>query len=136
MTKKNIIILEKTELSLSKVHDSAYQVTDIIEWRMKFFGIEDLIRIPKGFITDGASSPRFSYSFFPPFTGRHVEASVLHDFLYSSKSGFRFSRFFSDAIFKEALIYSGVGRVKAGFMFAAVRCFGQYAWELKKIYGS
>lgn len=39
--------------------------------------------IPRGFLTDGASVPRFLWPILPPF-GPYNKASLLHDYLYKT----------------------------------------------------
>ena len=43
--------------------------------------VQRIIRIPVGFITDFASTPRLLWVFLPP-TGRWSKAAVVHDMLY------------------------------------------------------
>lgn len=84
------------------------------------------ITVPKGFVTDLASVPRFLWWFIPPF-GTHASASVLHDYLY--RSGNYTDRKEADAIFHEAMIVSDTPRVRARLMWLAVRVFGWFAWR-------
>lgn len=41
------------------------------------------IRVPKGFITDGASVPKMFWNLLPPW-GEYGQAAVLHDYLLES----------------------------------------------------
>lgn len=48
-------------------------------------GDEHLLKIPKGFKTDLASSPRWSWIYTPP-VGKYVVAAIVHDWLCTKKS--------------------------------------------------
>jgi hypothetical protein len=88
-------------------------------------GKKDFIIVPKGFITDFASSPRILWSIFPPF-GRYTKASVLHDFLYSIR--FRNNRKLCDDIFLEAMQVLKVDIVTRTLFYVSVRLFGAKHW--------
>ena len=83
------------------------------------FGSEQspfVIHVPKGFVTDFASTPFFIWK-----TGLFSKAAVVHDYLYQSKL---VSRAIADLVFKEAMIVLGVHPMKAQVFYLAVRCFG------------
>lgn len=76
----------------------------------------------KGDEIDGASIPRFFWRIIgPPLRGKYRKASVFHDVACSKK--LHNTKMASD-MFYDAMIESGVGRVKAGFMYLAVYYFG------------
>ena len=81
--------------------------------------------IPKGFITDFASTPRILYPIIPPI-GIYNKACIIHDYLYQEKI---FSRKNCDLIFLQAMKILDVPKWKRNLMFAVVRLFG------KKYYG-
>lgn len=99
--------------------------------------------VPKGFITDFASVPRWAWSIITP-TGLHQDAAVLHDYLYQYEGRprtedvtltelerpwpCRFTRVECDNIFYEAMRELGVGWFKAWAMAKAVNIFGGFAW--------
>lgn len=83
------------------------------------------IRVPKGFKTNFASSPRFMWWLIPPM-GRYGKAAVIHDYLYATK---RFSKRVADAIFSEAMGVLKVPYWKRLVMFKAVVYFGKKAWD-------
>ena len=81
--------------------------------------------IPKGFISDGASIPRFLWStigspFHPPF----IPAALYHDYLLSLPRGLLWDKKKIDREFHRLLIANGVSRFRAGLMYQAVRVFG------------
>lgn len=85
-----------------------------------------LFIVPEGFITDFASVPRVFWTLLPPATGRHREAAVLHDYLYTIKST---SRKFADNIFLDAMIGAKVPAWKRQLIYWAVRFGGGSYWK-------
>lgn len=78
------------------------------------------IKIKKGFVSDLASIPRIMWVIFPPF-GRYTEASVVHDYLYSTSE---MKRKQCDNVFFALMIENNVNYVTAKIMYYAVRLFG------------
>ena len=89
------------------------------------------IIVPKGFVTDGASVPRFFWRAIPPY-GRHFNAAVVHDYLYRHHEH-GMTRDECDIIFLEIMLRDGVppGRINA--MYRAVRAFGRRSWQDGKL---
>lgn len=77
------------------------------------------VTIPKGFVTNFASTPRFLWSIFPP-RGRYSRAAILHDFLYRNM----FDRFLADAMFRASMKELKVPWWRRVTMYYAVRLLG------------
>lgn len=77
--------------------------------------------VPKGTKTDGASVPRWAWSVFPPFAGKHLKAAVVHDYYCQVKNKPWQA---VHRVFYDALRTAGVGWVSAKTMYAAVYRFG------------
>lgn len=92
--------------------------------------LERAVVVPRGFVTDFASIPRFLWRVLPP-TGKYGKAAVIHDFLYRTEAGA--TRAQADAVFLEAMSDLGVGFLKRYAMYLAVRLFGSRAY-LKRIH--
>ncbi len=93
-----------------------------------------VIKVPKGFISDGASIPRPFWTIFSPFNGDYFEAALVHDFLYSRASDYDYSfitRAEADEIFKEAMFNLGVGWFTRGTIYSAVRLGGWASYKNK-----
>ncbi len=100
------------------------------------------IRVPAGFVTDFASSPRFFWPIVSPW-GKWGKAAILHDWLYSKK-GQRVvdlrghglvsipRRKLADGIFLEAMEVLGVKPWRRNLMYWGVRAFGWLAWRKKR----
>jgi hypothetical protein len=84
-----------------------------------------LIKVPKGFTTDFASTPSFLWWWLPPI-GKYTKAAVLHDYLYQTHEC---TRQFADRVFEEAMIVFNTPVWKARLMYYAIRLFGWLAWK-------
>ncbi len=82
--------------------------------------------VRSSFMTDGASVPRFAWSYMSPFAGVHVPAVILHDALYATHFE---DRKFCDKILREALESLGVRKSKAWLVYQSVRAGGAWAWK-------
>ncbi len=87
------------------------------------------VTVPAGMLTDLASVP----SLFRGIVGRtgpHLEASIVHDFLYvawqdTNRGATEPDRLFADSVFDAGMIVSGVDSRERRLIHAAVR---QYGW--------
>ncbi|WP_434052606.1 MAG: DUF1353 domain-containing protein [Roseibium sp.] len=77
--------------------------------------------VPAGMKTDGASVPRVAWSLFPPFAGKYLKAAVVHD-RYCDTMQETWQR--THRVFFDAMLTSGVDKLSAKTMYAAVRLFG------------
>lgn len=82
------------------------------------------IRVPKGYVTNGASIPKVLRNLISP-TGSLFRAAVMHDYLYSTKC---FSRKKSDGKFRKAIEATTGNWFLAHIAWMAVRAGGQKAW--------
>lgn len=81
-----------------------------------------LWKVPKGTIVNGASIPRFLWSFIgSPFGDKYRKASVIHDYYCETRSR-DWKRVHK--VFYEAMLDSGVDPSKAWLMYQAVERFG------------
>lgn len=89
----------------------------------------EMITVPIGAKTDGASIPREAWSLLPPF-GRYWLAAVVHDHLYRDTQR---SRFECDLILWEAMLALGVPELTAKTIYNAVAEFGSAAFLADRI---
>ena len=87
--------------------------------------IAGMITVPKGFITDFASTPSLFWTTFPPW-GRYGPGSVIHDWLYWMQM---FDRHTADCVLYEAMIVCKTDQVIANLIYDMLRQFGQAAWD-------
>ena len=88
-----------------------------------------VIVVPTGFITDLASVPRVPIAYMLA-GGTSNEASVVHDYLYTSHI---VDRQTADAVLREASAVTGVPAWRRAIMWASVRAFGGSHWDEKPI---
>lgn len=106
-----------------------YRTTVDFEYHVGSEDSSEIIAIPKGFITDGASIPKFAWSILGGPLGKYAPAAVVHDYLYQKQI---YTRSKSDVIFLEAMQVLGVGWLKRRTMWLAVRIFGWICWRNRK----
>lgn len=78
--------------------------------------------VPKGFVTDGVSTP-YLLSFIVSPTGKAMKSAILHDYLLSMTDKGE-SRIGCDKAFYDALIDDGISKWRAKIMYYAVRLYG------------
>jgi hypothetical protein len=86
------------------------------------------IIIPKGYVTDMASIPRFFWVIWPPHSVQYRIASLVHDYLYIEPTIVT-SRKFADAEFKRILIHYKTNIITANIFYLFIRLFGWYNWN-------
>jgi hypothetical protein len=85
---------------------------------------------PQGYVTDFASIPKLAQGFISPF-GKHAEAAVIHDWLYTlGKPGDGHGRRRADKTFRIALRLLDVGFFTRWLMYLAVRTGGGRGYGL------
>jgi hypothetical protein len=75
--------------------------------------------VPKGFVFDGASTPRFLWPIIPPYK-RTKKGACLHDYLCRIAEC-PSDRLAADRLFKEVLIDCGVMKHRADLAYLGVR---------------
>lgn len=90
----------------------------------------DIIKVPVGFVTDGASIPKFAYSLIGShWSGEYARACVPHDWCYFKQL---YSRKKCDKLFLEAMLILKVPFWKRWIMYYAVRLVGWIRWNKYK----
>ena len=79
-----------------------------------------VIKVPKGYVTDGASIPKFFHRIFHPFATESYWASMVHDYIYSDLY-YKFSKEFADNLFKEMINRDGGSWLMVNGFYRAVR---------------
>ena len=100
----------------------------------------DTITVPRGFVTDLASIPRFVWTLLPP-DGPWVKGAVIHDFLYATRGTSQwkrqppgntraqpYTRAEADWILRDALKNRGVDLLRRNVIWLAVRFGGGRGW--------
>lgn len=109
---------------------------DVSKWKLhkKYESYNGHYIAPKGFITDGASIPRFFLRIFSP-TGRYFGAAIVHDYILKNpplyleeNSEDHWSH--ANNEFKAELKALGITRWRIVFLVSSVRVWG---WIKSKI---
>ena len=83
---------------------------------------KEKIKIPEGFIWDGASLPRAVWSIIgSPFVGKYQKASLIHDYMCNNKSEYTLK--YANKVFYTTMIAYGVNKSKAKIMTTCVNLF-------------
>ena len=105
ITFSNFNLLEDLEISCLKPLQFKLKKSLLVKTDEEFIYKKE-IYIPKGFITDGMSIPKWLQPFIgEPFEGNTLRAAIVHDYLCNSKSE---SQAFTHGIFREILKLDGV----------------------------
>ncbi|MEQ9406890.1 MAG: DUF1353 domain-containing protein [Fuerstiella sp.] len=95
-------------------------------------GVEFRVIVPEGFVSDGASIPRWLWPVLgPPVGNRHLIPAIVHDWLCVRGETYH-ERVLSDAVFFKLLAEYEVPRWKRTVMYLAVRCYGRFVWRARR----
>ena len=113
------------DLTITRIGKKRWCVSRTFKYYIGYEGSNNVIIVPKGFITDGASIPRIFWTIVGHPFSEFAQAAVLHDFLYDRRI---YTRKRSDEIFYEAMGVLKVSKWKRMVMYQAVRRFGWMPW--------
>ena len=118
--------MEKTKLILDPISNGKAILLEEYVYDVNGY----LIRVPKSFITDGASVPKSLQWLYNPY-GKYIKAAVIHDYLYSCYNNTGINRTLADKIFRYIMQETGVDNRTVRRFYTAVRCFGENSWKPK-----
>lgn len=118
--------MEKTKLILEPISNGKAILLEEYVYDINGY----LIRVPKSFITDGASVPHSLQWLYNPY-GKYINAAVIHDYLYSSYNNTGINRTLADKIFRYIMQETGVDVKTIRRFYAAVKYFGVTSWKPK-----
>lgn len=94
----------------------------------KHDGFEISITVPKGYVTDGASTPWFVWILgWTPFQGTTLPGAVIHDFL---RGKMQVPWDVVDSLFHDVIREAGTGRIKGIIYYKGVRLNAWYHFLL------
>ena len=120
--------------------DADYIVGEKYKMAYRLDDVRRTVTVPKGMLTDLSSSPRFAALAGIRRVGRHLEASIVHDFLYiawqyltdgTAREARKEDRRFADELMLSAMESAGVGWIRRHLIYGAVRAFGWGPYEGK-----
>lgn len=134
------------EVHVKKVPESLWQLAADFRARMKVHPVQGAARqitltAPRGMFTDLASVPEVFWTIVGPI-GPHLEASIIHDYLYMAWTDFRAKAVkrdweFADEVLLAGMKVSGVKPSTRTLIYAAVHSivgwtvFEKKTWTLK-----
>nr|DAS74812.1 MAG TPA: Protein of unknown function (DUF1353) [Caudoviricetes sp.] len=118
--------MEKTKLILDPISNGKAILLEEYVYDINGY----LIKVPKSFITDGASVPKSLQWLYNPY-GKWIKGAVIHDYLYSKYNTTGINRKLADKIFKLIMLETGVNKDTANKFYKAVRVFGELNWQSK-----
>lgn len=113
--------------------DADYIVSRPYTVRFRYNAADCEITIPEGMVTDLASVPWVA-RFIVERVGPHLEAAIVHDFLYMAWQDLadrgirREDREFADRLMYAGMKAAGVGVLKRSLIFVMIRMFGGVAY--------
>jgi hypothetical protein len=104
------------------------------QWKLEapfhYINLPIIIKVPKGFCSDGASIPKFAFSIIgAPWRGKYSRGAVIHDYEYFSQTRTRRE---ADQIFYDAMIILKVPWWKRRIMHLCVRMAGWIPWKNRR----
>ena len=118
--------MEKTKLILDPISNGKAILLEEYVYEINGY----LIRVPKSFITDGASVPH-SLQWLYNHYGKYINAAVVHDYLYSVYNNTGINRTLADKIFRHIMKETGVDNRTVRRFYNAVKYFGATSWKTK-----
>ena len=118
--------MEKTKLILEPISNGKAILLEEYVYDINGY----LIRVPKSFITDGASVPHSLQWLYNPF-GKYIKGAVIHDYLYSKYNDTGINRTLADKIFDFIMKETGVNAKTRRKFYVAVKYFGKIFWQDK-----
>lgn len=100
------------------------------DWQIRVGRVS--MTIPAGFVTDGASVPKFLWRLCGhPMEAPRIYAAIVHDWLYSGAVA-GMTRSQADGIYRDIMIGCGCGRKRSHVEWLALRLCGRSHWYKKQ----
>ena len=101
-----------------------------------------IIAVPQGFTSDLASIPRIFWRILPPWDGKTVRASVVHDYLYSggylldeqTQRWRKVSRKEADEIMRDIMMQDKAPEWKVSLIYHGLRFANSIGWVALRLY--
>ncbi|HMS91383.1 MAG TPA: DUF1353 domain-containing protein [Candidatus Absconditabacterales bacterium] len=122
---------------LRKLENDKFEVAEEFFWYLDYENKNPIVIIPKGFVTNFGSMPRFARPFFNPVK---YLGYCLHDYLFSKEGKIiyvvgktacevKYTRKEADLILRASLKVEGAGFFERNMIYYAVRIFGKSHYE-------
>lgn len=92
---------------------------------------EEIIVVPRGYISDWSSLPRMLWLVWPPNYSEARHAAIVHDYFYSHLH-WHYTKEFADAVFKALMLHDGAPRFTTATFYRGVRIGGKGGWYYRE----
>ena len=82
------------------------------------------VYIPKGFVTNGANTPRIFWSLFPPNSPEYLSAVVIHDYMCANVDKYGYEK--ADRYFYDAMLEIGVSKWQSKLFYFWVKWYHRF----------
>jgi len=118
-------------LDIRKLSGGRYKLLKSFVYHVGDKNSLEVIRVPIGFICDGASIPRLLWSVVGHPMDEYAQAAFLHDFICKCMRD-TYNRLEGEEIMYEAMGVLGVSLWKRWVIYKALRLFGWYMYNKKE----
>lgn len=124
---KNAGMVGKADIQVHPEDELGNIVTLMKGIRGKWNGLN--YRVPKGFESDGISTPSILWPVIsPPVHPHTIRAGIVHDWLYRHQPK-KWTREDADKLFEAMCEEDGLSPIKAKLAYTGLRLFGEKAWD-------
>lgn len=120
-------IVGKADIKVHPEDDQGNIVTLLKGIRGKWNGLN--YRVPKGFESDGVSTPSILWPIIsPPVHPHTIRGGIIHDWLYRHQPR-GWTREQADKVFRDVIEEDGLTPLQADLAYIGLRMFGDKAWD-------
>ena len=118
-------------LDTRKLEGNNYLLLQAFHYHVGSLESEEIITVPKGFISDGATIPRFLWPVIGHPMDHYAQAAFLHDYICRELRD-RYNRKEGEVIMLEAMKVLGIPFWKRRIMYRGLRMFGWFLYNRKR----
>lgn len=120
-------VVGKVDIKVHPEDELGNIVTLLKGIRGKYNGLN--YRVPKGFESDGVSTPSFLWPIIsPPVHPHTIRGGIIHDWIYRHQPK-GWTREDADNLFADVIEEDGLSPIQAQLAYAGLRLFGDKAWK-------
>lgn len=119
----------RTEKITEGINRGKFLLLERFEYHIGSKNSEEIIIVPAGFISDGATIPPILWPIIGHPMANYAQGAFLHDILYRDKV---YSRKRCDEIFLESMVVLEIALWKRKIIYWGLRVGGWYSWNKGK----
>ena len=117
-------------LDTRKLPKGKYELLAHFEYHVGAENSDEIIKVPKGFVCDGATIPKFLWLVIGHPMDAYAQAAFLHDYICKHLRD-KYNRKQGEQIMLEAMKVLGISLWKRRIIYRGLRLFGWYCWNKK-----